>query len=248
MSPRTLLAIRLGALVSVVMVLVVGIVVLGRRASPNPSTPLVLLPGVDVSSHDAPESWTAPARSGLRFVIARASEGDSRRDQRYASIKREAKASGLAFTAFHYARPDRARGDAVREANLFTDAADLGPGDLAPVLDLEESGGLGADRLRAWVKAWLEEVEATLGAKPLIYTNLDFWRTHMDDTVSFAEAGYGLFVASWGGSTPSLPAADWAGRGWTIWQTSECGAVRGIPGCIRTDLFNGGDLEPVTIG
>jgi lysozyme len=184
---------------------------------------------------------------GLRFVIARATEGDSRVDASYNSIRKKARAAGLAFTAFHYARPDKARGDAKREAQHFQKIAGIGPGDLVPVLDLEESGGLGVARLQAWVTAWLEEVQAEAGAKPMIYTNAGFWRSHMGDTTMFADAGYPLYIASWGSTTPVMPADGWGGLGWTLWQTAKCGRVSGITGCIRTDLYHGADLRAVTI-
>jgi lysozyme len=242
-----------GALLSVA-VLITAVIFLGRKGSARqdspfvlPSGPSVLLPGVDVSSHEPDISWNQAARFGLRFVIARATEGDSRKDAAYQSIRREAKAAGLAFTAFHFARPDRARGDAVREADLFQSFAGVGRGDLAPVLDLEESGGLGAARLQAWVTAWLEEVASLVGLKPMIYTNKDFWRSHMGDTTEFADAGYPLFVASWDALTPQVPADNWGGRGWTLWQTTKCGQVRGITGCIRTDVYDGINLKALAI-
>jgi lysozyme len=248
MSRRThLLLIRLGVVALALGVVVAVIVLLGRKGEPRPSAPLVTLPGVDVSSHDRRVSWSKAAQKGLRFVIARATEGDSRVDTAYTSIRKSARAAGLAFTAFHYARPDKAKGDARREAQHFQQVAGIGPGDLVPVLDLEESGGLGVTRLQAWVTTWLEEVGATVGAKPMIYTNSDFWRSHMGDTAAFADAGYPLFIASWGSTTPVMPAAGWGGRGWTLWQTAKCGRVPGIKGCIRTDLFAGADLRAVTI-
>jgi GH25 family lysozyme M1 (1,4-beta-N-acetylmuramidase) len=246
--------IRLSAAAVLAALLITAVLFLGRRGfldrdSPFvlPGQPSVVLPGVDVSSHEPGISWSKAAGFGLRFVVARATEGDSRRDAAYDSIKREARAAGLAFTAFHFARPDRARGDAVREANLFHGVANIGPGYLAPVLDLEDSGGLGEARLQAWVTHWLEEVASSVGVKPMIYTNADFWRSHMGDTTMFAEAGYPLFVASWDALTPQVPADNWGGRGWTLWQTTKCGRVQGITGCIRTDVYNGADLGPLTI-
>ena len=81
----------------------------------------------------------------------------------------------------------------------------------------------------------------------MIYTNAAFWRQFMGDTTAFAEDGYRLAIASWGGTSPVVPAGDWGGRGWTLWQTSNCGRVPGIPGCIDTEVYNGSDLNPVTI-
>jgi len=106
---------------------------------------------------------------------------------------------------------------------------------------------LGPVRLLAWATAWLEEVTAKLGVKPFIYTNADFWVSHMGDTTAFADAGYPLFVASWGASTPMLPAGYWGGHGWTLWQTAKCGKVPRITGCIRTDVFHGADIGALAI-
>ncbi len=241
MMRRAVVAIPLAGVVA-------AVVILGSSdAPPESRLSPTLLPGVDVSSHDPPADWSRAAQLGLRFVIARATEGASRKDAAYDLIRREARAAGLAFTAFHYARPDRPAGDAVGEADFFQGVAGIGSGYLVPVLDMEESGGLGVVRLQAWVTAWLEEVTAKVGVKPMIYTNADFWRSHMGDTTMFADAGYGLYIASWGSTTPVIPADNWGGRGWTLWQSAKCGKVRGIKGCIRTDVYNGSDLGPVTI-
>jgi GH25 family lysozyme M1 (1,4-beta-N-acetylmuramidase) len=218
-----------------------------RSPAVSPSSPAMHLPGVDVSSHDRPVDWKKAAGFGLRFVIARATEGDSRVDTAYPSIRRAATSAGLAVTAFHFARPDKGRGDAVREADLFVDIAKLRSGDLAPVLDLEVTGGLRSRRLISWVTDWVAEVASRVGVKPMIYTNANFWRTRMGDTTLFAAAGYPLYIASWDAATPAIPAFDWDGHGWTMWQTAECGRVPGAPGCIRTDRFNGASLHPITI-
>jgi lysozyme len=241
---------RLVVTIVVVVILTSVIVLLGRRGSvlsPGAQEMGTPLPGVNVSSHNAPIDWGPPAKLGLRFVIARATEGDSRVDTRYSSFKRKAKAAGLAFTAFHYARPDKAHGDALREADLMLRVAKLRSGDLVPVLDLEEPGHLGVKALQAWVRAWLEEVTAKLGAKPMIYTNAGFWRTRMGDTAEFADEGYKLWIASWRVDQPVVPAGNWGGHGWTMWQTATCGQVLGIKACIDTDLYAGRDLSLLAI-
>jgi len=225
-----------------------GVVLVGRAGAPSPSpTPVIRVAGVDVSSHNRQIPWGAAATSGIRFVIARATEGATQVDRAYATVREQATAAGLAFTAFHFARPDRTLGDAEREAEKFVLVSKLSSGDLVPVLDLEASGSLGVRGLQIWTRTWLEAVGSTLGVKPLIYTNADFWMTHMGNTTSFADAGYGLFVASWGTAEPVLPAFDWGGHGRTMWQTTRCGKVPGIPGCLDRDVFNGAILSSITI-
>jgi lysozyme len=249
MKPLTKVLARLAMVCLALVVLVAAVVVLGHKGSSRPqSAPTGRLPGVDVSSHNGDVPWSEAARTGLSFVFARATEGKNRVDSKYTSFREGARASGLAFTAYHFARPDRSKGDARKEAAHFLNVAALGPGDLAPVLDIEVSGGLGVAALQSWVRVWLEEVGAGLGVKPVIYTSPNFWSTSMGDTTAFAEEGYMLDIASWAATiSPVVPAQNWGGRGWTLWQTSTCGHLPGIPRCIDTEVFAGSDLGALTI-
>src|SRR5438128_902343 len=118
-KPRTRTIIGRGSVALGLAGVVAAVVLLGRQGTPDSSLPSTFLHGVDVSSHDPPVTWSKPAQFGLRFVIARATEGDSRKDTAYESIKREATSAGLAFSAFHFARPQRRSGAAIREADVF---------------------------------------------------------------------------------------------------------------------------------
>jgi lysozyme len=115
------------------------------------------------------------------------------------------------------------------------------------VLDLEKNGGLGIRKLRKWVKAWLARVEARLGVKPIIYTSPSFWHDRMGNSRWFADNGYALWIAHWHVATPRVPAKNWGGRGWTIWQYDNCGSVEGIDGCVDLDRFNGTNLDALRI-
>ena len=205
------------------------------------------LPGIDVSHWQNAIDWTRVAADGQRFVIAKATEGQSFDDPMYATYRSGATAAGLAFGAYHFARPDSTANDAVLEADHFVSVAQLGPGNLLPVLDLEKTGGLSATELTAWALAWLGEVDARLGVRPMVYSGPNFWTTNMDDTTAIADAGYRMWIAHWGVASPSVPANDWSGNGWTFWQHTDCAHVPGIDGCVDHDWFNGTDFGPVTI-
>jgi GH25 family lysozyme M1 (1,4-beta-N-acetylmuramidase) len=70
----------------------------------------------------------------------------------------------------------------------------------------------------------------------------------MGNTTWFANAGYKtLWIAHWNVSAPTVPAANWGGKGWTFWQWTSCGHVTGITGCVDRDRYNGSNLSPVTI-
>jgi hypothetical protein len=60
----------------------------------------------------------------------------------------------------------------------------------------------------------------------------------------FADQGIAvLWVAHWDTVTPTLPANNWGGQGWTFWQYSDCGRVAGITGCVDLDRYIGADLS-----
>ncbi len=66
----------------------------------------------------------------------------------------------------------------------------------------------------------------------------------MGDTTMFADQGYSvLWIAHWGTSSPTLPAANWGGHGWTFWQYTSTGSVAGISGNVDLDRYNGSDLS-----
>jgi GH25 family lysozyme M1 (1,4-beta-N-acetylmuramidase) len=213
-----------------------------------PVPPPDSLPGIDVSHHQNAIDWTQVAASGVRFAIAKATEGTGYIDPLFATNRAEAMAAGIVFGAYHFARPDLHPFDAIPEADHFVDTAQLAPGNIVPVLDLERSGDLTPAALTDWVLQWLGEVTARTGVRPMVYTSPNGWRDRMADTTAIADAGYTmLWIAHWNVASPTLPANGWQSNGWRIWQYSDCGDVPGIDGCVDQDFFNGLDFAPVVI-
>jgi len=221
-----------------VLMLAVGNVMAGTAAT---------LMGVDASHHNGSPDWSAAQADGVRFAIVKATEGQTFVDGEYATNKSAAASLALPFGAYHFAQPDLTANDAVLEADLFVDTAQLGKSNLLPVLDLETANGLGPKKLTTWTKAWLARVQQRLGVKAIIYTSPAFWKDKMGNTRWFADNGYRLWVAHWGASQPSVPASNWGGRGWTLWQYDNCGSVGGFDGCVDLDRFDGGSLAALRI-
>jgi lysozyme len=219
----------------------------GALAEPPPADAADPVAGIDVSHWQGQVTWADVAADGVDFAIAKATEGRVYQDGQYARNKERAEAFGIAFTAYHFASPDSSANDAVIAADNFVDFAHLGPGNLRPVLDLEKNGGLGVRKLRKWVKAWLTQVEARVGVKPIIYVSPSFWHDKMGNSRWFADNGYALWIAHWHVVAPRVPAQNWGGRGWTIWQYDNCGSVAGIAGCVDLDRLNGTDLDALRI-
>ena len=184
----------------------------------------------------------------MRFAIAKATEGQTFVDSMYATNKFAAESNGVAFSAYHFAKPDDSPNDAILEADHFVDTALLVPGNLLPALDIERTGGLSQTELTEWILAWLGRVTERLGVRPMVYTSPAGWENRTGDTTAVADAGYSvLWIAHWDVAEPRLPANEWSGNGWTFWQYSDCGSIPGIEGCVDADWYGSSDFGPVTI-
>lgn len=207
-------------------------------------------PGIDVSRFQGQINWTRVARDDVEFAFVQASRGSGRDcsvastecgpDQFYDYNYLEAKRAGIRVGPYHRAfvggRGKRnVKRDARREARVFIKTVrDLDRGDLRPALDLETPfAGLRPFALRLWTRTWLRKVRRALGEKPIIYTNNSSWQA-LGNPTGFARKGHKLWVANWNVREPLVPAKNWAGRSWKIWQYSSRGKVRGITG--RVDL------------
>ena len=116
------------------------------------------------------------------------------------------------------------------QAENFISTVELQPGDMPPVLDVEQSYGISAVKLRQRVKEWLVTVENYYGVKPIVYTNVDFYKQILKD--EFDE--YPLWVAHY--LQKEKPRIY---RDWHFWQYSENGRVNGIVYKVDFNVFNG---------
>ncbi len=218
--------------------------------------------GIDVSRFQGRIAWNQVGKTKIRFAFLAASRGSGRdctvvpeecgRDPFYARNYEKAKEAGLRVGAYHRAFAagpgrDNAKLDARKEANRFIGAVGkVRRNDLRPVLDVEHPfKRLEEQTLRIWIRTWMNRVEKKLGVKPLVYTNSSSWLA-TGDTTWFANNGYPLWVANFDVPRPSVPAQNWAGKGWTVWQYTSSGRARGIDGAVdRNRLKKGfGKLNP----
>ena len=204
------------------------------------------IPGIDVSRFQEVIDWDAVALDGIQFAFVQASRGSGNdcsvvprqcgADGFYETNYSEAKAFGIRVGPYHRAfvggnGPTEVKADARAEARLFSSTVgELGGTDLRPALDMETPfADLSPFELRLWARTWLRSVQRRLDVKPIIYTNVTSWNA-LGNPTSFARRGHPLWVANWGVSVPAVPALNWAGSSWRIWQHSSSGAVDGIKG------------------
>ncbi|MDQ1680415.1 MAG: lysozyme [Frankiaceae bacterium] len=205
--------------------------------------------GMDISSwqHVGGHSinWQSVRAAGHSFVIVKATEGTGYVNPYFAGDSLDAQRAGLVRAAYHYARPARpVVTDAVAEAQYFVATAGTlaGPGVLPPVLDLEETGGLGASDLIQWTKSWLATVQQLTGRAPMIYTYRYFWANDMSGTSAFT--GYPLWLADYN-STFGGTVGGWPS--WAIWQYTAGAAVPGVYGNVDMNRFNGTSAQLLSL-
>jgi GH25 family lysozyme M1 (1,4-beta-N-acetylmuramidase) len=206
----------------------------GALAAPAVAAPAPSGPDVSRWQHGSPLSWAKVKASGQSFAFIKASEGTAYTNPYFASDWSGTRSAGLLHGAYHFARPSV--GSAVAQARHFIAVAGKtgSAGDLPPVLDLEQSGGLSPVQLTTWTRQFLTETTRLTGRTPILYTYPYFWRTSMAGTTAFTS--YPLWIASYNGAAqPQMPA--WPR--WTFWQYSSSSTVAGIAGKADMNRFNG---------
>jgi GH25 family lysozyme M1 (1,4-beta-N-acetylmuramidase) len=218
------------------------------RSGAKANVAVAPLEGLDVSRWQNTINWAQVKAAGKQFVVMKATEGTGYVDPMYSTNRAGAMGVGIPMAAYHFASPDTSANEAVLEADHYVAVAGLTAGNLLPALDLEQTGGLTPALLQVWVRKWLDEVTAKLGIRPMIYVSPNFWTSKMANNTSIAAAGYtSLWIANWGVTSPTVPAGNWNGNGYTFWQYTDCGHVAGITtGCVDLDRYNGSDLTAVT--
>jgi GH25 family lysozyme M1 (1,4-beta-N-acetylmuramidase) len=181
--------------------------------------------GIDVSSHDHRRfgiHWPTEVAAGSAFVYVKATEGTTYVNPHFVADYTAARRAGRYVGAYVYARPDR--GDPVGQAEHFLRHARFtrDARTLVPFVDLEwpyagirtdDCYGLTPAQMRAWIRSFMDRLEAAIGRKPMIYTNTNWWNPCTGNDASFG--GYPLDIAAYTAKSPKLPA------GWTsfaLWQ------------------------------
>lgn len=192
--------------------------------------------GIDVSRYQSVIAWEEVknmqvGKIRMSFAFMKATQGTTSADPQFERNWKKSKKAGLIRGAYHFFQPGR---DGKEQAANFIDKVKLEPGDLPPVLDVEQLNGTGAAQLRTEVLEWLQVVEQHYGVKPIIYTNVDFYIRNLGS--EFDE--YLLWAAHY--YQPEEPRIS---RSWTFWQHSDEGRVNGITSKVDFNVFNGDSLS-----
>ena len=223
-------------------------VVSAEEHQPQPPAPVSAAPaemaggpirGMDASMYQPlPIDWDAVARSGIQFVILKATEGTSYIDPSFADHWAGAKKAGLLVSAYHMFWGNLS---ASAQAEHFLSTMGDRVADFPLSLDVELNKGVG--NIGAGVEEMLLALEAGDGRKPVVYTAQSIWGSLVGWAPGWKD--YWLWVADYDAASPAIP-AGW--DSYTFWQHSSTGSVSGISGNVDLNVFIGDRAALAALG
>ncbi|HLL43224.1 MAG TPA: GH25 family lysozyme [Segetibacter sp.] len=188
--------------------------------------------GIDVSKYQSFIDWPSVKEMRVNdvhigFAFIKATEGLAGVDKQFKRNWRKAAEAGVTRGAYHFFIPAKS---GKSQAKNFINNVELEPGDLPPVLDIEQMYGVMPDKMRKEVRDWLTVVEDFYKVKPIIYTYVSFYSTFMQGQFD----DYPLWAAHY--LEKDKPRIN---RKWLFWQHNERGRVNGITKPVDFNVFNG---------
>lgn len=203
-----------------------------------------MLRGIDVSVYQANLNLGSIAAD---FVLVKATGGVGYVNEDCDNKVQQALSLGRKFGVYHYFSDGFNDGDPIAEANWFVDncAGYIGKGIL--VLDWERGGNPDVNNVGK-AKAWLDQVFARTGVRPIIYMSLSLVQEL--DWTPVIQGNYGLWVAAWPNGNNvvpnyqmdpnSDPNPHWdGGVNDVLWQFTSTGRIDGYGANLDCDFFYG---------
>lgn len=228
---QRLIRILAGTVFMAIAILIFWLVVTGRGETTVPSgIDTFAIRGVDVSAHNGEIDFNAMARSGVDFVMIKATEGATHKDRSFVANLLGARRAGLRTGAYHFFRFDTP--GYMQALNLLHSVRGRQL-DLPVAIDVEEWTNPD-DRPTEAVVAEIRAMASKLrkeGLDVIIYTNKDgynrFVKGRLDE--------FPLWLCSF---TPIDDGVDW-----TIWQYSHRGMIDGVDRMTDLNVYGGSREE-----
>ncbi len=188
--------------------------------------------GIDISRHQGNIAWNAVKAMQVQdikldFAYIKATEGLTKVDVFYKRNWSKCSQLHIPHGAYHFYLANKS---GAQQAINFIRTVKLQPGDLPPVVDIEQLYGTKPDVMRIELKLWLNMIETHYGVKPIIYSYVDFYERYLGKDFD----NYPLWIAHY--LQKNKPRIN---RDWLIWQFNEHGTVNGISYNTDFNVFNG---------
>lgn len=204
--------------------------------------------GIDISKYQRKVDLKAAAKSGVRFVFVKATQGTTILDDWYVRNVKAARGAGMHLGSYHFYDY---RTGGIAQADWFVDAMQAAGADmnvLPPVVDVECLSTMGrSDQgyTRTQLRRFVDRVYQRTGRLVMVYTSKSMWSRVTGNDPTFGD--HPLWVACWGCATPHMPV------GWTTWdfwqhgqrvipdpRPEDPGRTRKVDG----NVFRGGSFSP----
>ena len=210
--------------------------------------------GLDVARYEPVIDWAKLRAQEIRFVFIKATQRADYVDPKFQTHWVNAKQAGILRGAYHFLDADV---DGTAQAKHFLDVVKLEPGDLPPVLDLEDvpdfsdvntisKKGKNANeqqvrKMKAFTNAqiincasaWLAYVEQETGRKPILYSSPAFLGSRMVGPKGLPSwaSQHILWIANYLNhpvTENDLPLQPGGWPNWSFWQYSDHELLDGI--------------------
>ena len=199
--------------------------------------------GIDVSHYSCTIDWEEVKKmnqNGVRvdFAYMRATRGLELLDYKFNENWETAREANILRGAYHFFT---FRDNAIAQAEFFLQHALIDIGDLPPVLDIEEDK-ISEDRkldkavILRGIRDWLIFVERKTGMRPMIYTNLDYYKRYINGNFD----GYPIWIASYN-NIKGVTLPD--NRKWWFWQFSDEARCNGVSERADLNVFIGNETQ-----
>lgn len=195
--------------------------------------------GIDISHYQLFVDWhklqsvdTYGDTIQFRFVLMKATEGLLIEDDMFDEHWERAKDNHFVRGAYHYFLPDRSA--QVQAANYYTSVRLL-PGDLPPVVDVEDLRGKSKAELVSCLRVFLHEIESHYHVRPIIYSNINFIEDYLEEDFS----DYSFWIAHYYRHELNTD----GNIKWVFWQHSDKASLLGIRTNVDANVFNGDEED-----
>jgi lysozyme len=193
--------------------------------------------GLDISHHQGRINYEEVVKMGqgrdsIQFVYIKATEDVDHIDSKYDQNAEGFAAFGMKYGFYHYFHPSHS---AKKQAAFFIETIKHYNFKLRPVVDIEVAQGQSNQSMVDSLIVFLNEVEKQLNSRPIIYTYVSFYETHLNHTK--------LSNEDWWFAAYSRDLNTWQHDHMLLWQFSEKGTVDGIRNYVDLNVGREGVLE-----
>jgi len=195
--------------------------------------------GIDVSNHQGDINWVDVAKSGVKFVYLKLTEGQTFLDKRAYQNYFGAKNAGLRVGFYCFSHVTN---DPKKEVDFFLKKLGEMKADLPHVLDLEDGKGQSKARINSFALEWLKYMKQKTGITPMLYTMYGFFPNFSSKEL----ANYPLWIARYYDKANPGNSSIWSK--WSMFQYSDKGSVKGIKGNVDVNAMSADFFKLIDTG